>query len=276
MTKAPIPTEKSKKQHDKTQTLPKTSITQLLWTDLGRSVGITIATQLVWLNRFTGAQNSHLPQKLCNQQDTLIRTFFTHYLFKFRASLFRKGPKYREPVSFSWHQNFDIIMDACEAYARRWAKKEDVEIDTLSEWIKSIGDVLKRRIRQLKHFVNTRHESIFSYPDVVKELSRLHENFVIVPADKTSNNYTFVCKRYYVDILIEELGLHLLPGNPIYNLTDFSASEVLDINRFSLPSEYRQPMRSWICHTFIGFQRCTKIPINTDSLRVPRSVRPSL
>ena len=48
------------------------------------------------------------------------------------------------------------------------------------------------------------------------------------------------------------------------------------INRFSLPSEYRQPMKSSICHTFIGFQRCTKIPINTDSLRVPRSVRPSL
>ena len=142
--------------------------------------------------------------------------------------LLRKGPKYRELVLFSWHQNFDIIMDACEAYARRWAKKEDVELDTLSEWIKSIGDVLKRRIRRLKHSVNTRHESIFSDPDVVTELSRFHENFVIVPADKASNNYTFVCKRYYVDILIEELGLHLLPGNPTYNLTDFSASEVLD------------------------------------------------
>ena len=125
-------------------------------------------------------------------------------------------------------QNFDIIMDACEAYARRWAKKEDVELDTLSEWIKSIGDVLKRRIRRLKHSINTRHESIFGDPDVATELSRLHENFVIVPADKASNNYTFVCKRYYVDILIEELGLHLLPGNPTYNLTDFSASEVLD------------------------------------------------
>ena len=97
-----------------------------------------------------------------------------------------------------------IIMDACEAYARRWAKKE---LDTLFEWIKSTGDVLKRRIRRLKHSVNTRHESIFSDPDVVTELFRLHENFVIVPADKASNNYTFVCKRYYVDILIEELGL---------------------------------------------------------------------
>ena len=140
--------------------------------------------------------------------------------------LLRKGPKYREPVSFSWHQNFDIIMDACEAYARWWAKK-DVELDTLSEWIKSIGDVLKRRIRRLKHSVNIRHESIFSDPDVVTERSRLRENFVIVPADKASNNYTFVCKRYYVDILIGELGLHLLPGNPTYNLTKISASEIL-------------------------------------------------
>ena len=140
----------------------------------------------------------------------------------------RTGPQFREPVSFSWHQNFDIIMDACDAYARQLAKKEDVELDTLSEWIKSIGEVVKRRIRRLKHSVNTRSDSIFSDPDVVYVLSRLHENFVIVPADKASNNYTFVCKRHYVDILIEELGLHSLPGNPTYNLTDFSASEVFN------------------------------------------------
>ena len=119
-------------------------------------------------------------------------------------------------------------MDACEEYARRWEKKEVVEVDTLSEWIKSIADVLKRRIRRLKRSVNTRHKSIFSDPDVVRELSRLHENFVIVPADKASNNYTFVYKRHYVSILSRELGLNSLPGNPTYNLTDFSASEVLD------------------------------------------------
>ena len=105
--------------------------------------------------------------------------------------ILRRGQKYREHVSFLRQQNFDITMDACEAYARRWLKKEDVELDTLSEWIKSIGDVLKRRIRRLKHSVNTRHVSIFSDPDVVTELSRLHESFVIVPEDKTPNNYTF-------------------------------------------------------------------------------------
>ena len=52
MTKAPTPTEKSKEERDNTKTPPKTSISQRLRTDLGRSVGETIATKLVWLNRF--------------------------------------------------------------------------------------------------------------------------------------------------------------------------------------------------------------------------------
>ena len=41
MTKALIPTEKSKEQSYNTKTLPKTS------TDLGRSVGVTTATQMI-------------------------------------------------------------------------------------------------------------------------------------------------------------------------------------------------------------------------------------
>ena len=49
MTKTPTPTEQSKKQRDNIKTPPKTLITQLLRTDLGRSVGVTAVTQLVWL-----------------------------------------------------------------------------------------------------------------------------------------------------------------------------------------------------------------------------------
>ena len=168
-------------------------------------------------------------------------------------------------------------MDACEVYSRQWATKEDVELDTLSEWIKSIGDVVKRRIQRLKHSVNTRSESIFRDPVVVHELSRLHENFVIVPADKASNNYTFVCKKHYVDILIEELWLHLTSWESCIQWRIFLHQKCwTTTNRSSRPSEYRQTMRSSICLTFIGFRRCTKIHINIDSLRVHQNVRPSL
>ena len=48
-----------KKQRDNIKTLPKTSITQRLRTELGRSLGETAVTPLVWLNRFTCAQPSH-------------------------------------------------------------------------------------------------------------------------------------------------------------------------------------------------------------------------
>ena len=106
-----------------------------------------------------------------------------------------------------------------------------------SEWIKSIGDVVKRTIRRLEHSVNTRSESILvTLMSSVSFSVSIHSNFVIVPADKASNNYTFVCKRHYVDILIEELGLRSRHGNPTYNLTDFSASEVLNNRKSVLTS----------------------------------------
>ena len=46
VTKTPTPTEQSKKQRDNIKTPPKTLITQLLRTDLGRSVGVTAVTQV--------------------------------------------------------------------------------------------------------------------------------------------------------------------------------------------------------------------------------------
>ena len=49
MTKAPRPAEMSKGQSDNTNNAAKSSITQRLRTDLGRSVGETTAIQLVWL-----------------------------------------------------------------------------------------------------------------------------------------------------------------------------------------------------------------------------------
>ena len=73
MSKTPTPTEQSKKQRDNIKTPPKTLITQLLRTDLGRSVGVTAVTKLVWLNRFTNIigigqrRLTHVPIGLCTK-----------------------------------------------------------------------------------------------------------------------------------------------------------------------------------------------------------------
>ena len=59
MTNDNTPTEKYKKHRDNIKNATKTSITQRLRTDLGRSVVVTEFSPLVWLNRSTGAQPSH-------------------------------------------------------------------------------------------------------------------------------------------------------------------------------------------------------------------------
>ena len=150
----------------------------------------------------------------------------------------------------------------------RRAKKEDVEVDTPSEWVKSIADVLKRRNRRPKRPVNTRHESIFCDPEVVRELSSLHENFVIVPAVKASYNYTVVCKKYNVSILIEELGLNSLAGNPTYNFTilqNFLHQKCwTTTNMFSLSMDKIQKRTKSICHICIWFQNFSRKKSSPD------------
>ena len=118
-------------------------------------------------------------------------------------------------------------MDSAEEYARRWAKKEDVEVDTLSECVKSVMSLVNRRVSVLSRTMSRRHESVFDDPDVSAELAEIHEKFVVVPADKASNNIVFVCKTHYINCFMEELGMSIMTGNPTYNLTAMSKDDIL-------------------------------------------------
>ena len=59
--------------------------------------------------------------------------------------------------------NFKIIMDAVEDYARRWIKREvdqDPELESLSDWVRTIRSLVQGRIHKLKNCVNSRPKSI--------------------------------------------------------------------------------------------------------------------
>ena len=61
---------------DNTKTPPKTSITQRLRTDLGRSVGVTTVIQLLWLNRFTGTDESNSMDHMSVSDNESLSTIF--------------------------------------------------------------------------------------------------------------------------------------------------------------------------------------------------------
>ena len=127
-------------------------------------------------------------------------------------------------------------MDSIEEYARSWAKQEDVELDTLSEWVKSVKHLLKRRIYMVSRSVNTKHDSIFDDEIVSRQLADLHDRFVIVPADKASNNVVFICKTYYYSCLQKELIDNNDVDSSTYQRTDFTKEEILVNHRSVLTS----------------------------------------
>ena len=76
--------------------------------------------------------------------------------------------------------------------------------------------------------MSTHSTSTFKDSNVAKHLSFLHDNCVIVSADKTPNNIVFVCKSHYVDGLIQELDIDNSHGNPTYTPTTLTPEEILD------------------------------------------------
>ena len=69
--------------------------------------------------------------------------------------------------------------------------------------------------------------------EVKNDLRELHRKFVFVPTDKAQNNISIVCKKFYIDSLLKEVGFSVDQEvkNGTYIKVDDSAETV--INRHS-------------------------------------------
>jgi hypothetical protein len=163
---------------------------------------------------------------------------------------------------------------------KRWAKHENKELHTLSAWVKSIRGILKSRIRNIRTKVRTTYPSVFSKPELINALERLHEEFVLVPADKACDNIVFVCKAHYYNCISNELDIKSIFGNLTYTLTALSKDEILQNHRsvvdtfniqihgmngfefpylYWIPNLYKTPYK----HRYIaGSSKCSTKPLS--------------
>jgi hypothetical protein len=58
---------------------------------------------------------------------------------------------------------------------------KDPELESLSDWVRTIRSLVQGRIHKLKNCVNSRPKSVFKDQEAAKCLSSLHDNYVIVP-----------------------------------------------------------------------------------------------
>ena len=84
-------------------------------------------------------------------------------------------------------------------------------------------------ISSLKEKIQSPKQKIPNDPDVKDTLSRLHDDFVLVSADETANNVIVVCKKYYMETLIKQLGINTtnISPNSTYIPSTDSFDEIL-------------------------------------------------
>ena len=143
--------------------------------------------------------------------------------------LVAKGPKYREPNKINWQSTETMISNSIDLYVEQWSKREQVDLKYLSEWKDQIKELVVEHISSLKEKIRSPKQKILSDPNVKDTLRRLHDDFVLVPADKAANNVIAVCKKYYIETLIKELGInttHISPNSTYIPSTD-SFHEIL-------------------------------------------------
>ena len=157
------------------------------------------------------------------------------------------------------------------------AKREKVGLSVLSSWKEMVKGQIEERISKLKQNFKQRTGKVLENADVKACLSDLHSKYVIVPADKAPNNHIIICKRYYIETLIKELGLDNCStptGNSTYTSCQMSSEDIFSTNDTFMKSigielsddDKRLPYLYWtpklhkspVKHRFIaGSSKCT-------------------
>ena len=120
--------------------------------------------------------------------------------------LIAKGPKYREPLPFSCEQARQDIIDGIDDCIDAWSNKTGTIKSAFNAWKISIVNHVDQRTMSLRRPTKS-IPSIFSYNTTRECLSNLHSKYVMVPIDKAANNVAFICKRFYLQVILDELGL---------------------------------------------------------------------
>ena len=110
-----------------------------------------------------------------------------------------------------------MFLESTDLYAKNWSKREQVKLKYLSEWKDQLNELVADRISDLKCHFRSPTFKVLDQPDVQDSLHKLHDSYVLVPADKAANNVIVVCKKRYTGTLVKELGINNVnSNNPTY------------------------------------------------------------
>ena len=122
--------------------------------------------------------------------------------------LLTKGPKFRESAGICWNKAKQSIVDGLNESIKKWVDTNAIPSSLFTEWKCKVLECVENKIDTLKTRILPRNVTrTLSDLDVQNNLEELQSRYVMVPIDKADSNIAFVCKRYYIKVLLKELAL---------------------------------------------------------------------
>ena len=121
--------------------------------------------------------------------------------------LIKKGPNFREQNNINWDLCLKLFMEGVYNYKQMWTSRDGVDLCTLNEWAGMVKLLIENNIKRLESRGHkTRKRQVLKDTKCRTALRELHNEYVLVPADKASNNIIIVCKKYYTEVIRNELA----------------------------------------------------------------------
>jgi hypothetical protein len=198
----------------------------------------------------------------CNCKDSAFRDPYHQHIvtgdlriienLKLRK-LLSKGPNYRENRTINYSKCLQAVERSLDESCLKYVRKYNLPANSFDLWKRKILEKVRTKIKILRKQPNQIVKPILDDPEVKEYLENLHKHFVIVPIDKASNNFSVICKYFYIKVLVEEVGI-LNGTSSTYTLSSIGKTSIIDnnilvCNRYNLSvseKEKRLPYMYWM------------------------------
>jgi hypothetical protein len=203
--------------------------------------------------------------------------------------LLSKGPNFRESKMLNYSKCRNEIQSSILSSMESLSEKYNLPIESFEEWRDKISLEVNKRVNKLKS-KNTPAtvKPVLEDEAALSALNDLHSRFVVVPIDKASNNVAIICKRFYIQKLLTEVGV---PGNtsPTYQMSDRNQEDVIADNlllceKFGLSFDDRMktvPFMYWLpkmhytpprCRFIVASSSCSTKPLSKITSKIYKHI----
>ena len=116
--------------------------------------------------------------------------------------LLNRGLGYHEQKAPSKSKARDAFISGVDTYITKTSARTATAEVCFKAWRSKVIDSFDAKLNNCKAY---NYNALLSNSEVKSELSKLQNDFVFTPVDKAGNNVAIVCKRYYLDVIKDEI-----------------------------------------------------------------------